>query len=216
MRILICEDQAILLDGLILALSKEKSFEVVASIKNAKDISRTLKEVKCDLVLTDIITEEKNNALNYIKEIRDAYPNLKIVAITGFPDISFMEKAKNVGVNSFVYNIIIDKYKLNSSFVYKNISTEELVSVIKNTSTGYSVFPNNEKTKDLIVSTLTETELKIVRLYSSGLEREEIAKELFMSNSSLKSHISQILLKTGFPSLARVAIYAISNGLVVL
>ena len=201
MRILICEDQAILLDGLILALSKEKSFEVVASIKNAKDISRTLNEVKCDLVLTDIITEEKNNALNYIKEIRDAYPNLKIVAITGFPDISFMEKAKNVGVNSFVY---------------KNISTEELVSVIKNTSTGYSVFPNNEKTKDLIVSTLTETELKIVRLYSSGLEREEIAKELFMSNSSLKSHISQILLKTGFPSLARVAIYAISNGLVVL
>ena len=201
MKILICEDQAILLDGLILALSKEKSFEVVASIKNAKDISRTLKEVKCDLVLTDIITEEKNNALNYIKEIRDAYPNLKIVAITGFPDISFMEKAKNVGVNSFVY---------------KNISTEELVSVIKNTSTGYSVFPNNEKTKDLIVSTLTETELKIVRLYSSGLERDEIAKELFMSNSSLKSHISQILLKTGFPSLARVAIYAISNGLVVL
>ncbi len=201
MKILICEDQAILLDGLILALSKEKSFEVVASIKNAKDIYRTLKEVKCDLVLTDIITEEKNNALNYIKEIRDTYPNLKIVAITGFPDISFMEKAKNVGVNSFVY---------------KNISTEELVSVIKNTSTGYSVFPNNEKTKDLIVSTLTETELKIVRLYSSGLEREEIAKELFMSNSSLKSHISQILLKTGFPSLARVAIYAISNGLVVL
>ena len=201
MKILICEDQAILLDGLILALSKEKSFEVVASIKNAKDISHTLKEVKCDLVLTDIITEEKNNALNYIKEIRDTYPNLKIVAITGFPDISFMEKAKNVGVNSFVY---------------KNISTEELVSVIKNTSTGYSVFPNNEKTKDLIVSTLTETELKIVRLYSSGLEREEIAKELFMSNSSLKSHISQILLKTGFPSLARVAIYAISNGLVVL
>ena len=201
MKILICEDQAILLDGLILALSKEKSFEIVASIKNAKDISRTLKEVKCDLVLTDIITEEKNNALNYIKEIRDTYPNLKIVAITGFPDISFMEKAKNVGVNSFVY---------------KNISTEELVSVIKNTSTGYSVFPNNEKTKDLIVSTLTETELKIVRLYSSGLEREEIAKELFMSNSSLKSHISQILLKTGFPSLARVAIYAISNGLVVL
>ena len=201
MKILICEDQAILLDGLILALSKEKSFEVVASIKNAKDISRTLKEVKCDLVLTDIITEEKNNALNYIKEIRDAYPNLKIVAITGFPDISLKKKAKNVGVNSFVY---------------KNISTEELVSVIKNTSTGYSVFPNNEKTKDLIVSTLTETELKIVRLYSSGLEREEIAKELFMSNSSLKSHISQILLKTGFPSLARVAIYAISNGLVVL
>ena len=124
MKILICEDQAILLDGLILALSKEKSFEVVASIKNAKDIYRTLKEVKCDLVLTDIITEEKNNALNYIKEIRDAYPNLKIVAITGFPDISFMEKAKNVGVNSFVY---------------KNISTEELVSVIKNTSTGYRI-----------------------------------------------------------------------------
>ncbi len=199
MNILICEDQSILLDGLVLSLSKEKSFDIVATLTDAKDILPTLKNKKIDLVLSDIITKNKNNVLEYIEQIKKEFPEMKIVVITGFPDISFMEKAKKVGVNSFIY---------------KNISTNELINVIKNTSIGYSIFPNEEKTKDLILTSLTETELKILRLYCCGKEREDIAKELFMSNSSLKSHITQILQKTGFPSLARVAIYAVSNSLI--
>ena len=199
MKIIICEDQKILLDGLASSLGKEKTFEIIALISSADDILPTLEEKGGDIVLTDIITDNKKNSLEVVESIRAKFPNVKIIAITGFPDITFMETAHKVGVNSFVY---------------KNISTQELISVIKNTYAGYSVYPTSDNTKDMVLSTLSETELTIVRLYCSGKERDEIAEELFMSKSSLKAHISSILQKTGFPSIARVAIYAVSAGLI--
>lgn len=199
MKIIICEDQKILLDGLASSLGKEKTFEIIALLSSADDILPTLEEKGGDIVLTDIITENKKNSLEVVESIRAKFPNVKIIAITGFPDITFMETAHKVGVNSFVY---------------KNISTQELISVIKNTYAGYSVYPTSDNTKDMVLSTLSETELTIVRLYCSGKERDEIAEELFMSKSSLKAHISSILQKTGFPSIARVAIYAVSAGLI--
>ena len=199
MKLIVCEDQQILLDGLITSLAKEKSFEIVGAITDAGDILPLMRTKGADLILTDIITKNKTNSLDLADEIKKEFPAVKIVAITGFPDITFMEKAKKAGVNSFVY---------------KNISTEELISVLKNTFIGYSVYPSEDKTKNMFLSALSDTEMTILRLYCGGQEREEIAKSLFMSQSSLKSHISSILQKTGFSSLARVAIYAVSTGLI--
>lgn len=199
-KIIVCEDQKILLDGLVSTLNKNKDFRVVASVECADEILPTLRKKPADLILTDIVTKNKKNALDVIVDIRKEFPEMKIVTITGFPDISFMEKAKKVGV---------------ASFVYKNISTDELYAAIKNTFAGYSTFPHEDTTNKLILSSLSDIELKILRMYCAGKEREEIAKELFISNATLKAHISSILLKTGFPSIARTAIYAISNGLIV-
>ena len=198
-KILLCEDQEIVSEGIANSLSKLDNFEIVKILANAKDILSSLKENEIDVILTDIITENKNNVLDFIPEIKKEFPNVKIITITGFPDITFMDKAKKAGVNSFIY---------------KNVSTKELVSLINNTFYGYYVYPSEKVTNDLIISSLNDTELKILRLYISGVEREDIAEKLYMSNSSLKAHISSILQKTGFPSLARVAIYAVSNSLI--
>ncbi len=197
--ILLCEDQEIVSEGIANALKGVENFDVVGILSDAGDILDFLKEKKADVILTDIVTENKHNVLEYIPAIKEAFPEVKIITITGFPDITFMDKARKAGVNSFVY---------------KNVTSKELVSLINNTFAGYYVFPSAALTNDLIISSLTETELKILRLYISGVEREEIAERLFMSTSSLKAHISSILQKSGFPSLARVAIYAVSNSLI--
>ena len=199
-RILLCEDQEIVSEGIANSINSDGEMEIVKTLNDAKDIIYALRSMDIDIVLSDIITKNKNNVLNYVPEIKKEFPNVKIITITGFPDISFMEKAKKAGVNSFIY---------------KNVSSKELNSLIKNTFSGYYVYPGVSTTNDLIISSLNEKELKILRLYISGVEREDIAKELFMSNSSVKAHITSILQKTGFPSLARVAIYAISNNLIV-
>ncbi len=199
-RILLCEDQEIVSEGIAAALEKVENFDVVDVLCDARDIHKALLDGKeADIILTDIVTANKHNVLDEIPAIRQDFPDIKIITITGFPDITFMDKAKKAGVNSFVY---------------KNVGTKELVSLIHNTFFGYYVYPSEALTNDLIISSLTETELKILRLYISGVEREEIAERLFMSTSSLKAHISSILQKSGFPSLARVAIYAVSNSLI--
>ena len=197
MKIIICEEQQILLDGLVSLLSKIEDFEIVAAINDCDDILSSLHATGADLLLTDIITKDKKNALDILESIKNE--DVRIVVMTGYSDISFLKKAQKVGVHSYVY---------------KNITTPELISVLRNTYAGYSVFPSEDKSKTALLSSLNDTELTILRLYCSGKEREEIASELFMSTSSLKAHISSILQKTGFSSIARVAIYAVSSGLI--
>ncbi|MCR5184789.1 MAG: response regulator transcription factor [Bacilli bacterium] len=198
-RILLCEDVELLNDGLTSTLSKEKDLEVVSSIFDAEDIIPTLKEKDVDIVLTDIITKNNHNALDYIPAVKKEFPNVKVVVITSFPDISFIDKAKKVGANSFIY---------------KNASTKELVNLIRNTSSGYIIYPNQERTNAELLRSLTPTEMKVLRLYCAGNDRTEIAKELSTSVSSVKNHISSILEKTGFRTLVKLAIYVIKEGLI--
>ncbi len=199
MNILVCEDQKILLDTLYESLSKDPNINIVATVTSASEMVKKLKEVDVDLILTDIITDNNENALDFIPEIKKNYPRVKIVAITGFPDISFLNRAKSFGVDSVIY---------------KNINVEQLVNVLKNTLAGYNIYPSKGNEKSSILNSLTPTELRVLRLYCNGFERVEIMQKLNISQSSLKSHISSILNKTGFPSIARVAIYAVKNGLI--
>ena len=70
MKIVVCEDQKILLDGLVSSLGKEKSIEIVGTTTNASELLSLAKKSKCDLILTDIITENKTNALDEILRIK--------------------------------------------------------------------------------------------------------------------------------------------------
>ena len=198
-NILLCEDQEILLNGLSSSLNKEKDIKVSKTIVDANDILASLKTDNFDLILADIITKNKHNVLDYIPEIKKVYPNIKIVLITGFPDVSFMEKARKLGVNSFIY---------------KNVPFKELTTLIRNTSLGYSIYPCNDKTNAEILAALTPTEMKVLRLFCSGQDRTEIAKTLCCSMSSVKNHISSILEKTGFSTLVKLGIYVVKEGLI--
>ena len=199
MKLIICEKQKILLDGLALSLGKEKTFEIAGLVTSSNQILKTLKETNADLILSDIISDEDVDFLNIVKNIRSTYPNVKIVVFTNSPDIIFMENSRKVGVDSFVY---------------KNISTEELISVIKNTYSGYSVYPTSDRVGNMLLSNLSKNEISIIRLCCNGKEKDEICSTLSLSRSALKSHISQILLKTGFPSMSRITEYAVSVGLI--
>ena len=97
-KILLCEDQEFVSEGIANALNNEPNFEVVETLLDAQDIAPTLEKIKVDIVITDIITKNKHNVLDYIPQIKEKFPQVKIITITGFPDISFMEKAKKAGV----------------------------------------------------------------------------------------------------------------------
>jgi two-component system, NarL family, response regulator DesR len=119
--------------------------------------------------------------------------------VTAFPELSFIEKAKNLKVDSFVY---------------KNIPIEDLLAITKNTYIGYSSYPTTENENLAIFKELTEKELSILRLYCSGMNRKEIADKLCLSESTIKNYITEILLKTEYDSMAKLALYAVKNGFI--
>ena len=198
-RILLCDDQEIVSEGLRSSLNKEKDIKVLSVISDAELINDELKSKEYDLLLADIITENKHNVLDYLPLIKKENPSVRIVIITSFPDVSFMEKAKKSGADSFVY---------------KNVPFKDLVNLIRSTAKGYSTFPNSEATKAIILKQLTPAEMKVLRLFCAGNDREEIAKELSCSISSIKNHISSILEKTGFHTLTKLGIYVVKEGLI--
>ena len=134
------------------------------------------------------------------KRIKRDSPKTRVVIMTGMPDITFVEQARDAGVDSFVY---------------KNVGISELLSVMRSTDSGYSTFP---KAPDSVFSgsaALTDEEIQILRLVCEAKSRKEIASELYMSEGTVKRRIGEILAKTGYDNILRLAVHAVAEGSIV-
>jgi DNA-binding NarL/FixJ family response regulator len=120
--------------------------------------------------------------------------------MTGMPEITFINSAKKAGANSFIY---------------KNVKSDMLLSTIRATMDGYRIFPNDSDSELLGGLSFTDTEIAILKLVCEAKGRKEIAGELAMSEGSVKAVISGILDKTGYDSILKFAVYAVSKGYIV-
>lgn len=197
-KITIVEDQKILLDSLANAIGAEPDFEVLDTLTDAAAIHDSVRHAMPDIVLMDVKTEN-SNGLKEAAKLRSHHQHLKIVIFTAMPDTDFLAQAQAAGVDSFVY---------------KNVSTTDLLSVLRQTLTGRSTFPDSEEAKGLEQLGLTPREIDVLRLVCKGLSRKEIAKALFLSENTVKSNISSLLTRTGFTSVARLALWAVSSGFI--
>lgn len=202
-KIIIIDDHKLLRDLLADTINNENNFEVVGVAADAKDSINLCKNLQPNLVLMDVCTENNSNGIYYSGIIKEKFPNIKIVIMTGILDISFVNHAKKAKVDSFVY---------------KSIGKDSLINTIKNTLEGYSIYPDTNvldlNNKKNIISNLTSKELKILTLYCKLLSRTEIAETIGISERTLKKYISSIYEKTGFNNLAKLSIYCVSNSLI--
>ncbi len=200
--IIVIDDHKMLREMIAETLNS-RGFNVVATSGDAKDSLALCKKFMPDLILMDICTENNSSGLAYSKILKENFPNIKIILMTGVPDLTFIDMAKANNVDSFIY---------------KNISSESLINTIQNTLEGYSLYPNANNPKNNIpdiLKSLTSMELNILTEYCRTLDRNEVAQNLKISVRTLKSHISSIYEKTGFDNLAKLAIYCVSNDLIV-
>lgn len=200
-KIIIIEDQLILNDMLKKIL--EESFDIVATSDNAKDILNLCNKYKPDLVLTDICTKNNSSGIKNGKLVKEKYKeNIKVLVITGVPEITFIKEAKENNLDGFLY---------------KNIDSNTLITSIKQIINGYKLFPENNLKKDdeINFNKLTEKELEILTLLCSGIDREDIAEQLNITLGTLKNHISSILNKLNFESVSKLLVYCIGNRYVI-
>ena len=101
------------------------------------------------------------------------------------------------------------------SFVYKNVGIDELFAVMRSTLAGYCTFPKPPESIFSGTAALDDVELSILRLACEGKSRREIAAELFMSEGTIKRRISEILNKTGYDNIMRLAVHAVTEGSIV-
>ena len=143
------------------------------------------------------------NGLDAAEKIKKLNPELKIIAVTSMPEVSWMDRAKKIGIESFWY---------------KEVSEETILEIIERTLNGESIYPikTPEVKLGMTKSTdLTPREIQVLRLLTTGVGNDEIADSLGISLNTVKTHIQHLLDKTGFASRTQLAIQARITGFVI-
>ncbi len=197
-KVLIVDDHKIVRDSFIKMFSEMPDFSVVGEIPNASYAEAFCQQQHPELVLLDICTEANASGLDATKHLRQRFPALKIIVMSGFDEISYARRAREAGADAF-----IDKSKSLDFF-------KEIVLKVMN---GQTYFP---KPRTIPMPQgevpLTDREMEVLQLLCKHKSRKEIAKELYISEMTVKRHVANMLKKTGFNDSVELAFYMISNG----
>lgn len=198
-RLMIVDDQKILLDGLVHLFDHYDAIRVVKTLSFSEIAEVAAQVVQPDIILMDICMETRTSGIETTRRIKEKLPRQKIIIMTGFPDVHFVEMAKEAGADSFIY---------------KESSAEEFIDCLERTMAGEHIFPDvREKTTfGLYHARLTERELDILRLVCRNMSYQEIADELHITKRTVSFHISNMLAKTGHKSIVGLAVEAADKG----
>ncbi len=202
-QIMIVDDQFVSRELFKLYIDQSPQYEVVYSIDSAMFADTYVLKSHIDLIIMDILMQDGSNGLDAAEKIKKLRPDIKIVAVTSMPEVSWMDRAKKIGIESFWY---------------KEVSEKTILEIMDRTLAGESIYPNEtpEVTLGLAKSTeLTPREIEVLRLLTTGAGNEEIAEKLHVSQNTVKTHIKHLLEKTGFSSRTQLAIQSRITGFVI-
>ncbi len=197
-RVLIVDDHRTLRDSLTRLFEDKDNYQVVGQLSNAEQAVCFCQNQAINLVIMDVCTEAGSSGLDAADKIRKQNAKIKIIVMSGFNEITYTERAKQIGANAFVY---------------KSKSLDFFEKTIDAVIAGQNYFPQPKKIAfPKGNAPLTVREMEILKLLCKHKKRREIAEELFISEMTVKRHISNMLLKTGFNDSVELAFYMISNG----
>ncbi len=202
-KVLIADDQKMVRQMFELAVKGSESYEIAAFATTPEEAVETALHQKIDLILMDVVMGSGMDGLDASKEIKEKRPEIKILLVTSMPEVSYIERAKAVGVDSFWH---------------KEVQEQPLIEIMDRTMAGESIYPTSMpvvRFGNIVSTELTDTEIEVLRELVSGASNKEIGKRLYMSQSTVKRHISDMLEKTGFKSRLQLAIRARGGGLVI-
>jgi DNA-binding NarL/FixJ family response regulator len=210
MKIVICDDQAIVRDGLVMLLKLEPDIEVVGIARNGAEAIEIVGDRRPDLIIMDLKMPVMNG-VEATRQIRMKYPDVKILVLTTYADDEWVFDAIRAGA---------------SGYLLKDTPREELINAARGTVAGKAyvdpsiaskvldqISSHQKQPATFITSKLTDREIEILRLIARGLSNTDIADELFLSDGTIRNYVSTILAKLGVSDRTQAAVIAIQHGL---
>lgn len=202
-HVLIVEDQAMPRELFEIYINSSDKFNHLLSVTNASAAPSVCKNNKVDLILMDVMTALGSSGLDAAEEIKKEFPEIKIVVVTSMPEYSWLERARNIGVDSFWY---------------KDGQKESILDVMERTMAGENIYPDETPLIHIGNTTnhdFTERELEILKELTTGDTNTAIAERLHISLPTVKSHIQHLMEKTGFKTRTELVSEARSLGIVI-
>jgi len=209
-RILIADDHSLVRQGLKQIVELEEDLKVIAQASNGAEAVDLALKYKPDVILMDI-NMPVMNGIQAITCLKEKKCPSKIIILTIHTDREYLIKIVQLGAQGYVLkdadsdvliNAIHTVYK-GETFIQPNMVTE----LIKEFSNGK--VPSQAKEKEL----LTQRELEVLELIAEGMLNKEIASALYISEKTVKNHVSNIFRKLNVSDRTQAAIYAFKHNI---
>lgn len=203
-RLLLVDDQSLVRQGLKAMLNLEADLEIVGMAENGEEAISQVEILQPDVVLMDLRMPIMNGS-TATKIICDRFPNIKILVLSTYDEDRDVSDAIRAGAKGYLL---------------KDMPSEQLVEAIRCINSGYSQLApgllervinqtaSNIAEIPVALAELTPRELDVARLVGVGATNQEIAKKLFISESTVKTHVNSIFHRLNIKNRAQLAIYA--------
>ncbi|GAA1946412.1 response regulator [Kitasatospora viridis] len=215
-RVLLVDDQPLLRTGFRMILEAEADLVVVGEAGDGQQALEQVRALQPDVVLMDIRMPRMDGVeatRRIVGPMRDG--PVRVLVLTTFDLDEYVVEALRAGA---------------SGFLLKDVPAEELVQAIRVVADGAAMLapsitrrlldmyatrlPAGEEAPSPALTALTEREMEVLRLVAKGLSNAEIAAELFVSETTVKTHVGHVLTKLGLRDRVQAAVFAYESGLV--
>jgi len=202
MNIVIVDDHPLVRQGLSAIISLEEDMKIIGGATTAAEAVQLVSSLRPDIALVDLRLAE-TSGWEVIKLCKEKVPLCKYIVLTSSVDKDDFRKAGEIGV---------DGYLLKEAY------PEEIISAIRLVQKGRKYYDPGmielmlEKQDDDPFKILTLREREVLQALSEGLSNKDIAKKLFITECTVKKHVSQILSKLELTDRTHAALYARENG----
>lgn len=214
-KIVLSDDNFDHLLGIRELINLETTFEVVATATNADIALNLIKKYQPDIVLMDINMPDKDG-LTAISEIEKLGLNTKVIALTGYDDPDLIYRAMKIGAKGYIL---------------KTMASAQLIYAIEEVLQGKIYLPSglssrffeyfqktsreeaaNSVQEENLLQYLTQREEEVLDLLTKGVTYKGVANQLFISETTVKTHVNNIFQKLQVNDRTQAVLYAINNG----
>lgn len=219
-RILIADDHALLRQGIKNALSLEADLEVVGEAGSGEEVLNQVAHLKPDIVLLDI-NMPKGNGLEVTRQLAANFPSVRCIILTIHDDEYYVLEVIKAGASGYLLkdveaSMLIEAIRVvhaGESFIYPTLAKKlfSQISRLENEQTGEHSAPRRRNE-----GRLTYREAEVLQLMAQGLSNHELAARLFLSEKTVKNHLTNIFRKIHVTDRTQAVIYAIKHKIVTI
>jgi DNA-binding NarL/FixJ family response regulator len=213
-KVLVVDDQRLLRDGISSLLSIQENIEVVGTASNGQEAVEMALALGPDVVLMDVRMPIMDG-VEAAKEIRRRLPGCKVLMLTTFDDDEFVLAALRAGATGYLLKDI-PAHDLARSVQAAHMGIYQLDPAVASkvfTSLGNQSQSTKYKAPQETQDNLSAREVEVLRLIAAGASNREIAERLFITEGTVKNHISNILSRLSLRDRTQAALYAREKGL---
>ena len=208
-KIMITDDHSMIREGLKNLLELDGDIEVIAEAVDGEDCLDKLLTVTPDVLLLDI-NIPKMNGLEVLKKLKERKSKVKVLVLTVHNETEYLMKAVEIGINGYVLKDS-ESAELKKAICAIN-DGENYIQPSLIPSLNSKMIEKNED--EIKIESLTKRELQVLKELAIGKFNRDIAKEMEISERTVKNHISSIFKKLDVTDRTQAAVFAIKNDLI--